>query len=108
METVDRLNALKTPAPVVTVRAAANRVPAQPIGVPPVRQEPEREKIVLEERMHGTVFMLPFLIAVIGIGFGVFISNLPGMGLNCWSVGGWVGRLRSDDRTCKAGCAFRD
>lgn len=82
MEAVDRLNALKTPAPVVAARAVANRVPAQPIVVPPARQEPEREKVVLEERMSGTVFMLPLLIAAMGIGLGVFIGNLPGMGLN--------------------------
>ncbi|MBI5568192.1 MAG: PH domain-containing protein [Chloroflexi bacterium] len=84
MTAVDRLSALKTPAPAPrpVTSPAANQAPAQPIIVPPVRQEAERERTIREERMHGAVFVLPFLMAAIGIGLGLFIGNLPSVGMN--------------------------
>lgn len=80
MAAVDRLNALKNPdpAPHPVTSPLVSRSPAQPIAVPPVRQEPEREKVILEERMHGAVFILPFLIAAVGVVFAVVMNKMLG------------------------------
>ncbi|MBP7688081.1 MAG: PH domain-containing protein [Thermoflexales bacterium] len=82
MGAVDQLNALKTPPPAPAPRpatpVAVNRAPVQPIVVPPVQQEPEREKVILEKQMHGTVFVLPLLIAAMGVVFAVVMGKSGG------------------------------
>ena len=42
---------------------------------------PQRETVILEERMHGAMFIIPPLIALMGLAVGVFIGSLPGYGM---------------------------
>lgn len=85
MEALDRLNALKAPSvPLVTTpptlrstsTIARQTVPVQ--AAPSAPRTAERETTIVEERMHGAVFMVPFLMAVVAIALNVFIGFLPG------------------------------
>jgi membrane protein YdbS with pleckstrin-like domain len=88
MEALDLLNALKAPpAPSVTnpptsqpVLVAPQPTPVQAAASSPPRA-PQRETIILEERMHGAVFIVPPLIAIVGLAVGIFFGFLPGYGM---------------------------
>jgi hypothetical protein len=84
MEALDRLNALKaSPAPSVTNPPTSQSAPAasQSTSVqeaPSVPRALGREIAISEERMHGAVFMVPLLIAIIGIVFIIVMGRLLG------------------------------
>lgn len=86
MEAVDRLDALKAPStlPVTTAPSTPRSTPTAIRQTAPVQavssapRAPERETVILEERMHGAVFMVPLLIAVIGIVFAIVMNKLLG------------------------------
>jgi ABC-type glycerol-3-phosphate transport system permease component len=83
MEALDRLNALKAPPP----------APVVPTSIPSPQSTIERvattvpraaahETVILDERMHGAMFILPFLMALVGIVLSLFIGSLAGYGMD--------------------------
>ena len=106
MLAVERLHALKTPPQPVATRPPSPAVERIPSGVGEgvraaqgVRVEdrsttgageepaPAREVVIIEERMSGVLFLLPVIIALIGVSVGLFIGSMPGLGMN------WVGLI---------------
>lgn len=106
MLAVERLHALKTPPQPVATRPPSPAVERIPGGVGEgvraaqgVRVEdrsttgageepaPAREVVIIEERMSGVLFLLPVIIALIGVSVGLFIGSMPGLGMN------WVGLI---------------
>jgi hypothetical protein len=77
MEALDRLNALKAPPP----------APVVPTSIPSPQSTIERvattvpraaahETVILDERMHGAMFILPFLMALVGIVLHWFAGGI--------------------------------
>jgi membrane protein YdbS with pleckstrin-like domain len=84
MEALDRLNTLKAPS-VPTAPAAPTATPPplstlDQVAVTTPRAS-GRETVILEERMHAAVFIVPPLIAIVGLAVGIFIGSLPGYGM---------------------------
>jgi hypothetical protein len=86
MEALDRLNALKAPsAPIATnpppiLVTSSQSAPFQ--EAPSAPRAPQREVVIMEERMHAAVFLLPPLMALVGIAVALFIRSFPGYGMD--------------------------
>jgi len=94
MEALDRLNALKAPpapaapnSPPTSLPTTA--APSQSTSVQTMPSTPraqQRETVILEERMHGAMFILPFLMALVGIALSLFVGSLLGFGMDLIAV----------------------
>lgn len=82
MEALDRLNALKAPPVPTTANPSPTPVTATQSTPLQTAHAPQRETVILEERMHVAVFLLPPLMALVGIAVALLIRSFPGYGMD--------------------------